>query len=103
MNSNKIPRRYLYFAVLALCGALLLLAACNVTPTPTPIHFPPPSPTPTPVPTTFLVSILNKRLTHAEITDAIKIEGTVNVSGWNYTASDAMTKQFQTWVQQEYR
>lgn len=102
MNSNKIPQRTVYLAILGLCGALILLAACTVNPTPTPIHFPPPTPTPTPIPSTFLVSILNKRLTHAEIADAIKREGSVNVSSWSYTAANTMTQQFQNWVQQEY-
>lgn len=51
---------------------------------------------------TFNVSIVNKKMTKQEITDAIKQEGTVIVANWTYTANDAIVKQFQDWVKQEY-
>jgi spermidine/putrescine-binding protein len=57
---------------------------------------------PSPTPSDYFVAILNRRLTRAEIIDAIRAEGTVIVAGWNYAAKDALVQQFQVWVKNEY-
>ncbi len=83
-----------------------LLSACGGGETPTPIIPPPPratlTPQPSPTPSDFFVSILNRRLTRAELANKIRQEGTVTVGGFNYAASDAMAQQFQAWVQNEF-
>ncbi len=48
------------------------------------------------------MAILNRRLTRAELADVLRREGTLTVAGWNYAARDAMVKQFQAWVQNEF-
>jgi spermidine/putrescine-binding protein len=100
----------------------LLLTACGGSETPTPSRpLPPretiqpsprqtgtpsptltPTPLPSPTPADFFVSILNRRLTRAELIDAVRAEGTVTVAGWNYAARDALVEQFKAWVQNEY-
>lgn len=113
MNPFQIPNRSLARTLLVLCSVLLILAGCGGGGTPTPVVPPPPTATPTPIPPTrtpqpsptpndFFVSILNRRLTRPEIVDTIRGEGTVMVGGFNYTASDALKKQFEAWIQKEY-
>ncbi len=91
--------------VLASIFVVLILVACGGDATPTPsVPLPPATltPLPSPTPITFFVSILNRRLTRAEIVNAIRREGTVIVGGWNYAARDALVKQFQEWVKREF-
>lgn len=120
MNSRRKFARRTGLVILALWGTLLLLAACGEqTPTPitlpsltrtsvppagtvTPTAIPTVTPEPSPTPAVVLVSILNKRLTHAEIADVVRGEGTVVVAEWNYAAREAMAEQFQAWVKNEY-
>ncbi|MFM8592773.1 MAG: PotD/PotF family extracellular solute-binding protein [Chloroflexota bacterium] len=49
-----------------------------------------------------MVGILNKEMTKAEIADAIKAEGSVNVGNWTYTANDTLIAKFQEYVKNEY-
>ena len=48
------------------------------------------------------VSIVNKEMTHDEIAEAVKAEGTVNVGNWTYTANDTFVAKFQEYVKNTY-
>ena len=48
------------------------------------------------------VSIVNKEMTHDEIAEAVKAEGTVNVGNWTYTANDTLVAKFQEYVKNTY-
>jgi len=101
--------------VIVVTVALILLVACGGGETPTPSVPPRPSarpspiisptpsrPPPTPTPTDLFVSILNRRMTRADIANEIQKEGWVTVAGWNYEASDAIVEQFEAWVKKLY-
>jgi spermidine/putrescine-binding protein len=124
MNLNQQTSRITWLVFLCVCGMVLFLTACAgaETPTPpgplpprststpprspttiqTPTSFPTPTPLPSPTPLDFFVSILNRRLTRAELLDAIRAEGQLTVAGWNYAAKDKLVEQFKAWVQDQY-
>ncbi len=125
MSLNKPHKRFYRIAASAAAAwvcVLWMLASCSApeTPTPpvppretatpsaspgpafTPTFTPSPTPLPSPTPSDFLVAILNRRLSRAEIADAIRREGTVVVGGFNYAARDAMVQQFQAYVKREF-
>lgn len=100
-----------WFVLCLVSSAIWILAACGGE-TPTPRVPPPtatprvptatPTPLPSPTPADFFVSILNRRLTRAQVVDEIRREETVTVAGWNYTAREALVEQFKAWVEREY-
>lgn len=49
------------------------------------------------------MAILNRRLTRAELVAEIEREGLVRVGGFNYAARDALAKQFQAFIQDEFQ
>ena len=48
------------------------------------------------------VSIVNEEMTHDEIAEAVKAEGTVNVGNWTYTANDTLVAKFVEYVKNTY-
>jgi spermidine/putrescine-binding protein len=48
------------------------------------------------------VSIVNKEMTHDEIAEAVKAEGTVNVGNWTYSANDTLVAKFVEYVKNTY-